>query len=159
MNAERSPPSKFVSPSSLLLLALTLLIVHLTVSAAVLQGSPNVLERFPGDYYKVEGSPEIAASLERATVYQGEETSLYLALTNRGNLGGLVAPRVHPGRHPADLLRPPPHLLQRRPAGGDAEGGGDIGDPGAGPAISGRVLRGQLRFGDVDAEARGGVIL
>ncbi len=86
MNAERSPPSKFVSPSSFFLLALTLLIVHPTVSAAVLQGSPNALERFPGDFYKVEGSPDIAATLERARVYQGEETSLYLTLTNRGRV-------------------------------------------------------------------------
>jgi len=84
MNAERSPPSKLATPSSLLLLALSLLIVHLTVSAAVLQGSPNALEKFPDDFYKVEGSPDIAATLERARVYQGDETSLYLTLTNRG---------------------------------------------------------------------------
>ncbi len=55
-------------------------------SSAVLQGSPNALEKFPDDFYKVEGSPEIAATLERARVYQGEETSLYLTLTNRGRV-------------------------------------------------------------------------
>ncbi|HOO52612.1 MAG TPA: hypothetical protein PLM24_03185 [Methanothrix sp.] len=65
-------------------------VVILTIFAhptsAVLQGSPNALERFPGDFYKVEGSPDIAATLERARVYQGEETSLYLTLTNRGQV-------------------------------------------------------------------------
>ena len=86
MNAERSPPSKLATPLSLFLLALTLLIVQVTVSNAVLQGSPNALERFPGDFYKVEGSPDIAATLERARVYQGDETSLYLTLTNRGQV-------------------------------------------------------------------------
>lgn len=88
MNAERSPPSKLATSSSLFLLALSLLIVHLTVSvsAAVLQGSPNALERFPDDFYKVEGSPDIAATLERSRVYQGDETSLYLTLTNRGQV-------------------------------------------------------------------------
>jgi len=85
MNADRSPRLKFASPSRLFLL-LSLLLVHLTGSSAVLQGSPNALERFPDDFYKVEGSPEIAASLERARVYQGEETSLYLTLTNRGKV-------------------------------------------------------------------------
>lgn len=55
-------------------------------SSAVLQGSPNALERFPGDFYKVEGSPDIAASLERGSVYQDEETSLYLTLANRGQV-------------------------------------------------------------------------
>src|SRR5690606_12687768 len=49
-------------------------------------GSPNALEKFPDDFYKVEGSPEIAATLERSRVYQGEETSLYLTLTNRGRV-------------------------------------------------------------------------
>lgn len=32
---------------------------HLAVSAAVFQGSPNALEKYSGDFYKVEGSPEI----------------------------------------------------------------------------------------------------
>lgn len=49
-------------------------------------GSPNALEIFPGDFYKVEGSPEVAVSLDRERVYQGEETSLYLTLTNRGRV-------------------------------------------------------------------------
>lgn len=35
-----------------------------------------------------------------------------------------MAPRIDPRLHKADLLHPPPHLLQRRPPGGDAEGGG-----------------------------------
>jgi hypothetical protein len=68
------------------MLLLSLLLVHLIGSSAVLQGSPNALERFPDDFYKVEGSPEIAATLERSRVYQGEETSLYLTLTNRGRV-------------------------------------------------------------------------
>jgi len=63
-----------------------LLAIFAHPSSAVLQGSPNALEKFPDDFYKVEGSPEIAATLERARVYQGEETSLYLTLTNRGRV-------------------------------------------------------------------------
>jgi MYXO-CTERM domain-containing protein len=63
-----------------------LLAIFTQLSSAVLQGSPNALERFPGDFYKVEGSPDIAATLERARVYQGDETSLYLTLTNRGRV-------------------------------------------------------------------------
>ncbi|OPY50688.1 MAG: NPCBM-associated, NEW3 domain of alpha-galactosidase [Methanosaeta sp. PtaU1.Bin055] len=86
MNADRSPSPKFASPSRLFMLLLSLLLVHLIGSSAVLQGSPNALERFPDDFYKVEGSPEIAATLERSRVYQGEETSLYLTLTNRGRV-------------------------------------------------------------------------
>ncbi len=67
-------------------LFVVLLAIFAHPSSAVLQGSPNALEKFPDDFYKVEGSPEIAATLERARVYQGEETSLYLTLTNRGRV-------------------------------------------------------------------------
>jgi hypothetical protein len=67
-------------------LFVVLLAVFAQPSLAVLQGSPNALERFPGDFYKVEGSPEIAATLERSKIYQGDETSLYLTLTNRGQV-------------------------------------------------------------------------
>jgi uncharacterized membrane protein len=49
-------------------------------------GYPNPLEHFPGDYYKVEGSPDMAVSLERSTVYQDEDTSLFMTLKNRGKI-------------------------------------------------------------------------
>ncbi|UEC42872.1 MAG: conserved exported protein of unknown function [Methanothrix sp.] len=86
MNADRSPSLRLASPLRLVLLLLSMLLIHPTASEAAFLGSPNALEMFPGDFYKVEGSPEIAVSLDRARVYQGEETSLYLTLTNRGRV-------------------------------------------------------------------------
>jgi len=82
------PPLAFPRSSPILAVSLFLLLLSAFVppSSAVLQASPNALERFPGDFYKVEGSPEIAATLERSRIYQGEETSLYLTLTNRGRV-------------------------------------------------------------------------
>lgn len=86
MSSDRSLCLKYVSPLRPVLLLLSLLLIHPTASAAAFMGSPNALEIFPGDFYKVEGSPEVAVSLDRARVYQGEETSLYLTLTNRGRV-------------------------------------------------------------------------
>ncbi len=86
MSSDRSLCLKYVSPLRPVLLLLSLLLIHPTASAAAFMGSPNALEIFPGDFYKVEGSPEVAVSLDREMVYQGEETSLYLTLTNRGRV-------------------------------------------------------------------------
>jgi len=38
------------------------------------------------DYYKVTGGPDIELDLERSSAYQGEDTSLFLTLANRGHL-------------------------------------------------------------------------
>ncbi|HII07857.1 MAG TPA: hypothetical protein HA349_11265, partial [Methanotrichaceae archaeon] len=59
-----------------------------------MQGSPNALEHFPDDFYKIEGSPEIEASMDRSSVYQGEDTSLYLTLINRGSVTSIKVNEV-----------------------------------------------------------------
>lgn len=41
---------------------------------------------FGDDYYKVYGTPDLTVSLERSSVYQGEQTSIFLTLTNRGRV-------------------------------------------------------------------------
>jgi hypothetical protein len=67
-------------------LFVVLLAIFAHPSSAVLQGSPKVLEHFPDDFYKIEGTPEIEASMERSSVYQGDDTSIYLTLINRGSV-------------------------------------------------------------------------
>ncbi len=78
------PPRGF-----LILMAFAALVALSPFSSAVLQTSPqpgssNPLENFPGDYYKLDGSPDLVAALEESTVYQNENTSLFLTLKNRG---------------------------------------------------------------------------
>jgi hypothetical protein len=55
-------------------------------SLAAESGAPIPPERFSDDYYKVYGTPNLTASLEQTSVYQGEQTSLFLTLTNRGRI-------------------------------------------------------------------------
>lgn len=61
-----------------------LMLGTLSPSSAILQSSPNALENFPGDYYKLDGGPDLIATLEKSTIYQKESTSLFLTLKNRG---------------------------------------------------------------------------
>ncbi len=68
---------------------LLILLASLSLSSAILQSSPNPLEHFPGDYYKLTGSPYLEASLERNSVYQNENTSLFLSLKNIGNVSSI----------------------------------------------------------------------
>lgn len=68
---------------------LLILLACLPLSEAVLQNSPNPLEHFPGDYYKMTGSPYLEAGLEKSIVYQNENTSLFLTLKNIGNVSSI----------------------------------------------------------------------
>ncbi len=70
-----------------LVLAMTLATVP--TSSALSQNSPNPLVNFPGDYYKLTGSPYLRASLEKSTVYQNENTSLFVSLKNVGNVSSI----------------------------------------------------------------------
>jgi hypothetical protein len=66
-----------------------LIVSCIPLSGGVLPNSPNPLENFPGDYYKMTGGPYLVASLERDTVYQNENTSLFLSLKNSGNISSV----------------------------------------------------------------------
>jgi hypothetical protein len=46
---------------------------------------------FSEDYYKVNGSPNLVASMESSTIYQGEETSLFITLSNQGRIESFKA--------------------------------------------------------------------
>jgi len=68
------------------ILVLALLTFCLTSSQAVEAGAPIPPEEFGDDYYKVYGTPDLTVSLEKTRVYQGDPTSLFLTLTNRGRV-------------------------------------------------------------------------
>jgi hypothetical protein len=57
-----------------------------SISIALEIGAPVPPEMFGDDYYKVYGTPDLTVSLERSSVYQGEITSIFLTLTNRGRV-------------------------------------------------------------------------
>ncbi len=67
-------------------LVLALLTLGLASSQAIEAGAPIPPEEFGDDYYKVYGTPNLTVSLEKNRVYQGEQTSLFLTLTNRGRI-------------------------------------------------------------------------
>jgi hypothetical protein len=67
-------------------LVLAMLTVCLPSSKAIEAGAPLPPEEFGDDYYKVYGTPNLIVSLEQTSVYQGEQTSLFLTLTNRGRI-------------------------------------------------------------------------
>jgi len=68
------------------ILVLALLTLCLASSQAIEAGAPIPPEEFGDDYYKVYGTPNLAVSPEKNHVYQGEQTSLFLTLTNRGRI-------------------------------------------------------------------------
>ncbi len=68
------------------ILVLALLTLGLASSQAFEAGAPIPPEEFGDDYYKVYGTPNLTVSLEKNRVYQGEQTSLFLTLTNRGRI-------------------------------------------------------------------------
>jgi len=68
------------------ILVLALLTLCLASSQAIEAGAPIPPEEFGDDYYKVYGTPNLTVSLEKNRVYQGEQTSLFLTLTNRGRI-------------------------------------------------------------------------
>jgi len=68
------------------ILVLALLTLCLASSQAIEAGAPIPPEEFGDDYYKVYGTPNLAVSPEKNHVYQGEQTSLFLTLPNRGRI-------------------------------------------------------------------------
>ncbi len=67
-------------------LIMALLMLCLSSSQAVEAAAPIPPEEFGDDYYKVYGTPNLTVSLEQTRVYQGEQTSIFLTLTNRGRI-------------------------------------------------------------------------
>ncbi len=69
-----------------LIFTIALLLAFSPLSWAIEAGAPIPPEKFSDDYYKVYGTPNLTLSLERSNVYQGEQTSLFLTLTNKGRI-------------------------------------------------------------------------
>lgn len=67
-------------------LALLAALAACAAGHAAESGSPIPPEKFGDDYYKVYGTADLTASLDKARVYQGEPTSLFLTVTNRGRI-------------------------------------------------------------------------
>ena len=55
------------------------------------QGSLSIPSQFSGDWYSVDGGPDLQISLARSSVYQNEDTSLYLTVTNIGRVTSFKA--------------------------------------------------------------------
>lgn len=51
-----------------------------------LQGSPSIPAQFSGDWYEVDGGPNLQIALTRSSVYRNENTSLNLMVTNIGRV-------------------------------------------------------------------------
>jgi hypothetical protein len=73
--------ARFVFVASLILSLSSVLL-----GLAAESGAPIPPERFSADYYKVYGTPNLTASLDKSRIYQGEETALTMTLTNRGRI-------------------------------------------------------------------------
>lgn len=73
------------------ILVLALLTLCLSSSQAIESGAPIPPEEFGDDYYKVYGTPNLTVSLEQTRIYQGDQTSLFLTLTNRGRVTSFQA--------------------------------------------------------------------
>jgi len=50
------------------------------------QGSLAIPAQFSGDWYSVDGGPDLLIALARSSVYQNEDASLYLTVTNIGRV-------------------------------------------------------------------------
>ncbi len=50
------------------------------------QGPLTIPAQFSGDWYSVDGGPDLQIALARSSVYQNEDTSLYLTVTNIGRV-------------------------------------------------------------------------
>jgi hypothetical protein len=63
-------------------------VLMISVTSAAAQGTDglNPPGYFSDDYYKVTGGPKITVSMESSSVYQGEDTSLFLTLSNQGSI-------------------------------------------------------------------------
>lgn len=70
------------------IIVLFVLSLVLTSALAIEAGAPVPPEEFGDDYYKVYGTPNLTVSLDRSSIDQGETTSLFITLTNRGRITG-----------------------------------------------------------------------
>ena len=68
------------------LAALLLILACQAPSSAAASGAPIPPEKFSDDYYKVYGTPDLTVSLDSYRLYQGEKSSLFLTVANRGRV-------------------------------------------------------------------------
>ncbi len=95
---------KFSSDRSMQKLSLVVCSLIAIFSVAIAQGpSPlNPPAYFSDDFYKVRGGPYLQISLERSNVYQGDTASLFLTLTNRGNISSFEINNM-PANYPEEV--------------------------------------------------------
>ena len=80
-------PGKGGRPANMLWLAAVFLILAGQFSAMSAEsGAPVPPEKFSDDYYKVYGTPDLTVSLDSYRLYQGEKSSLFLTVANRGRV-------------------------------------------------------------------------
>ena len=74
-------------PANMLWLGAIFLVLACQFSATSAEsGAPVPPEKFSDDYYKVYGTPDLTVSLDSYRLYQGEKSSLYLTVANRGRV-------------------------------------------------------------------------
>jgi len=93
-----------LSASLICLFVAALLLISLPTSLAAEAGAPIPPEEFGDDYYKVYGTPNLTLSLERSNVDQGEATSLFLTLTNRGRITAFEVNEEPAANKPWEIL-------------------------------------------------------
>lgn len=57
-----------------------------TTPPVYMQGPPSIPADFSGNWYSVEGGPNLQITLARSSVYRNQNTSLYLTVTNNGRV-------------------------------------------------------------------------
>lgn len=57
-----------------------------STSPGYMQGPPSIPAQFSGDWYSVDGGPNLRIALTRSSVYRSENTSLNLMVTNIGRV-------------------------------------------------------------------------
>lgn len=82
----RDPGRGSKSAGTCCLAAMFLMLSCLSSSTAVESGAPIPPEKFSDDYYKVYGTPDLTVSLDSNRFYQGEKSSLFLTVANRGRV-------------------------------------------------------------------------
>ncbi|MDD1757272.1 MAG: hypothetical protein LUQ22_00880 [Methanotrichaceae archaeon] len=86
-----------------LLLAVFILISLTIGSFSQGQTQLNPPGYFSDDYYKVTGGPDLQVSLERSSVYQGDETSLFLTISNHGNISSFEVNNMPATNRPEEI--------------------------------------------------------
>ena len=80
-------PGRGGRPANMLWLGALFLALACQYSATSAEsGAPVPPEKFSDDYYKVYGTPDLTVSLDSYRLYQGEKSSLYLTVANRGRV-------------------------------------------------------------------------